>query len=132
MDKLKEVLGLKPEATEEEIAGAVESLVKRNAELEGAAKERAAEKFAAENAVKGIEQEVLKNAWLASPETVELLVKNMKAAKKPEAEAAQTVLNAATAKKPALPQPEGDIRERLAALPPGERPAFFRAHANEF
>lgn len=121
MEKLKELLGLPAEATDEEVAEAVAALKARAEELEANAKEAEAEKFAAENAGKA-DAEALKNAYRMSPEAAQALVAGISAPK------AQQVLNAATAAKPALATAS---KEALAALPPSKRADYFAQHAAE-
>ena len=72
MDKLKEILGLSPEATEEDVLAAVGKLKEDNAALNKEREEAEADKFAEENQ-KVCNKETLKAAYLANKE----LAKNM-------------------------------------------------------
>ena len=90
MDKLKELLGLAADASDDDVLSAVTAL---KGEVEAAKTEKAdaeaeAEAFANENGETEEEKEALKNAFKASAE--------------------------------------------MAALPPAERAAYFKAHASEF
>ena len=130
MDKLKALLGLDAGADEAAIEAAVQSLLGRVADMEKKEKDAEAEAFAAENEDK-CDRETLKNAFLASPETAKAIVAGIKTAKAPAAPAKteQKLLNAAAAKAPAIGKA---TKEQLAALPPGERAAFYKAHKADF
>ena len=73
MEKLKTLLGLAPEATDEDVAAAVAALQKQLQEQAQAQAEREAEAFANENSEDEKEKEVLKNAYRAAPETAKLM-----------------------------------------------------------
>ena len=120
MEKLKEILGLAPDAADEEVEAAVKGLKERADALEAQAKEAEAARFAAENSDK-CDEEALKNAYLQSPEVAKALVANMKAPKAPEQP--QTILNSKAA--PAAPG------SGLAACKsPEERIAYLTTHRN--
>ncbi len=128
MEKLKEMLGLGPDADDAAIEAAVQALIDAKAEAEAAKANAEAEAFAAENEDK-CDRETLKNAYLASPETAKAIIANMKAPAAPAARQEQKLLNAAAAKAPAIGKA---TREQLAALPPKERAAFYKAHKADF
>lgn len=119
---IREILGLAAEASEEEVAKAVKALVDRIAKLEADAMEAEATEFAAANSAE-FDAEALKAAYLAAPDAAKALVKAVRKAPK------QQVLNSKAATCPAIKAPVK--REELAALPPNERAAFYRAHAAE-
>ena len=130
MDKIKEALGLAPEATDEDVLAKVTELKEQNAalnkekeEAETARKDAEADAFAEEH--KGVcNKEALKAAYLANKETAVALVKGLV---KP-AEAPQTILNK-SGKDPVVANKAS--RESLAALPPAERAAYYQQHASE-
>ena len=125
MEKLKEILGLAPEAADEEVEAAVKGLKERAEALEAQAKEAEAAQFASENSDK-CDEETLKNAYLQSPEVAKALVANMKAPKAPEQP--QTILNKASAKTPE----KADVVKELNKLPAGKaRADYVMAHAAE-
>lgn len=129
MDKLKELLGLAPDATEEDVSSAVKTLKTRLDELEHAAAEAEAETFAETNKAKA-DKAVLKAQYLANKEVAKAIVEAIPEPKAPEkpAEAAQQILNKAAAK---TPEPQ-DVVKELNKLPAGEaRVRFVCAHAAE-
>lgn len=126
MDKLKELLGLGPEAGEAEIVGAVQGLLDRLAEANKEKEEAAAEGFA--EAHKGVcNKEALKSAYLLNKAAAEALVAGLVVPSKATGPLEQVVLN-----KDAGEAPVVTMRARLAELPARERAAFFNAHKNEF
>lgn len=127
MDKIKQMLGLEPDADESAVEAAVKALIDAKAAAEAEKAEAEAEQFAAANEDK-CDRETLKNAYLKSPETAKAIVAGIKTAKAP-ADGGQKLLNAAAAKAPAIGKA---TREQLAALPPGERAAFYKAHKADF
>ena len=133
MDKLKELLGLAPEASDEDVIAAVSALKDQVAELNKEKEDAEAESFAEEH--KAVcNKESLKKAYLLNKEAAQELVAGLA---KPDAEKQPVIPN-----KPALNSlgltPElkptksaGDARAEMAALPPAERAAYFKAHAEE-
>ena len=133
MDKLKELLGLAPEASEEEIVAAVTALQEQVAQANKEKEDAEAESFAEEH--KAVcNKESLKKAYLLNKEAARELVAGLA---KPDAAKQPVIPN-----KPALNSlgltPElkptksaGDARAEMAALPPAERAAYFKAHAEE-
>ena len=129
MDKIKEALGLAPEATEEDVLNAIAAKDKANKECEEARKaaeqkilEDEAERFAEENKQK-CNKEVLKAQYLANKDVAKALVAGI-----PDAPAAapQQLLN--KAKTPV----KSDIVVMLnKCKSPSERIAFAQAHAQE-
>ncbi|HOQ60937.1 MAG TPA: phage protease [Vicinamibacterales bacterium] len=97
MDKLKEALGLAPDAADEDVLAAVVALKAKLAELDAAAMDAEAEAFAAENKDKVCNAADLKAAYLANPAVAKAIVANVKAVEPaPQAR----VTNSADAKKP--------------------------------
>ena len=133
MDKLKELLGLAPEASDEDVIAAVSALKDQVAELNKEKEDAEAESFAEEH--KAVcNKDALKKAYLLNKEAARELVAGLA---KPDAEKQPVIPN-----KPALNSlgltPElkptksaGDARAEMAALPPAERAAYFKAHAEE-
>lgn len=107
LTKLIELLGLAPEATEEEIVAAVTSLKEQVADFVEKEAEAEAEAFAAENEDKVEDKEALKNAFKTNPELARSILANCKkavvnAAPAKITEPAKPVCNAAAAKKPVM------------------------------
>ena len=107
LTKLIELLGLAPEATEEEIVAAVTSLKEQVADFVEKEAEAEAEAFAAENEDKVEDKEALKNAFKKNPELARSILANCKKAVVNTApakitEPAKPVCNAAGAKKPVM------------------------------
>ena len=116
LTKLIELLGLAPEATEEDVIAGVTELQTRIADFEAKEAEAEAEAFAAENEDKVEDKEALKNAFKMNPELARSILANCKKAvvnaapaKPVITEPAKPVCNAATAKKPVM-----SIRNSLA------------------
>lgn len=93
MDKIKEALGLAPEATEEQVLEAITAMVKANKDAQQAALEKEAEDFAEKNSKK-CNKDVLKAQYLANKEVAMALVAGI-----PDAPVTQ-VVNKDAAKKP--------------------------------
>lgn len=134
MDKLKELLGLAPESSDEDVLAAVTAL---KTEVEAAKAEKAdaeAEAFANANTEAEEEKEALKNAYKAAPEATKALVNAMRAKKPKEAKAPEKPLLNSMGKTPDLKQAKTpvDARAEMAALPPAERAAYFKEHSSEF
>ena len=135
MDKLKELLGLAPESSDEDVLSAVTAL---KGEVEAAKAQKAeaeAEAFANANTEDETEKEALKNAYKAAPEATKALVNAFKAKKeakepkvpeKPLINSMGKTPDIKTAKTP------GDARAEMAALPPAERAKYFKEHCSEF
>ena len=107
LTKLIELLGLAPEATEEDVIAGVTELQTRIAEFEAKEAEAEAEAFAAENEDKVEDKEALKNAFKTNPELARSILANCKkavvnAAPAKITEPAKPVCNAAAAKKPVM------------------------------
>ena len=131
MDKLKELLGLAPEASEEDVVAAVTALKEKADEADAAKQDAAAEAFANSHKDCGMDAEALKNAWKAAPAETEALVNSFK---KPEpAKVPEKPLLNSMGKTPELKPTKsaGDARAEMASLPPAERAAYFKAHAEE-
>ncbi len=130
MDKLKELLELAPEATEDDILAAVRQLKEKVATANKEKEEAEAESFAEEH--KAVcNKEALKNAYLLNKDAAKALVAGfVKPGQKKEA-TKQVLLNKETVATPQIAR-TGDPRSEMAALPPGERAAFYKAHAAEF
>lgn len=133
MDKLKEALGLSADATEEDILAAVQEALKAKEEVaelkanaEKAKLEAEAEEFAEKNKAK-CDKAVLKAQFIANKEVAVALVAGIPEVKAP----AQKILNKGPAT-PELKLNKEDARSQMAALPPAERAAYFKAHASEF
>jgi phage I-like protein len=129
MDKLKSLLGLAPDATEEDIASAVAKLKTRLDELESAAADAEAETFAETNKAKA-DKAVLKAQYLANKEVARAIVEAIPAPKAPETPAeTQQILNKAGAK---TPRAKEDVVKELNKLPAGEaRVKFVLKHQDE-
>lgn len=131
MDKLKELLGLAAEASDEDVLAAVTAL-KTEAETARAEKADAeAEAFANANTDEEAEREALKNAYKAAPEVAKALVNAFRAtrAKAPEKPLLNSMGRTPDIKSAKTP---GDARAEMAALPPAERAKYFREHSSEF
>lgn len=106
LTKLIEILGLAPEATEEEIVAAVTSLKEQVADFVEKEAEAEAEAFAAENEDKVEDKEALKNAFRKNPELARSILANCKKAvvnTAPAKPVASKVCNSKGAKEPNLP-----------------------------
>lgn len=122
MEKLIELLGLSPDATEEDVIAAVTELRSRRDELETAAANAEAEEFAEENGDLVKDKCQLKNAYLANKELAKAMIANCR---KP---AHRAPVTAANAKRPDIT----DLRSKLASLPPSKRADFYRQHKADF
>lgn len=135
MDKLKELLGLAPESSDEDVLSAVTAL---KGEVEAAKAQKAeaeAEAFANANTEDETEKEALKNAYKAAPEVAKTLVNAFKAKKQPkETEIPEKPLINSMGKHPEIKTAKtpGDARAEMAALPPAERAKYFKEHCSEF
>lgn len=127
MDKLKELLGLAPDASDEDVFAAVKALKDNEVALNKEKEEAEAEAFA-EKHEDVCNKDALKSAYLLNKEAARKMVDGFVQ----PAQAPQKVLNKGAAQAPALPHPATGLREQMAALPPGERAAFYKAHAAEF
>lgn len=142
MDKLKTLLGLAAEATEDDIAAAVEKLQGDLASMKQAAADKAAADFADEAVKNGKiaedQKEAVKNAFLQSPEAAKAVLNAFKAPEKPGSDgkaapgqAPQTILNADRAEKPDVAK--NAYKAGLdACKSPAERVAFVQKHAKEY
>lgn len=133
MDKLKELLGLAPEASEEEIVAAVTALQEQVAQANKEKEDAEAESFAEEH--KAVcNKESLKKAYLLNKEAAQELVAGLA---KPEKPAAPVIANkptlASLGKTPEVKanKSAADARAEMAALPPAERAKYFKEHAAE-
>ena len=132
INAIKEVLGLPPEATDEQVmtaikagAQAIEELATERANAEKEAEEAEAEEFAEANKAKA-DKAVLKEQYLANKEVAKALVAAIPEPKAPEQP--QTILNKASAKTPE----KADVVKELNKLPAGKaRADYVMAHAAE-
>ena len=134
MDKLKELLGLAPESSDEDVLSAVTAL---KGEVEAAKAQKAeaeAEAFANANTEDETEKEALKNAYKAAPEVAKTLVNAFKAKKQPKTKIPEKPLVNSMGKHPEIKTAKmpGDARAEMAALPPAERAKYFKEHGSEF
>ena len=135
MDKLKELLGLAPESSDEDVLSAVTAL---KGEVEAAKAQKAeaeAEAFANANTEDETEKEALKNAYKAAPEATKALVNAFKAKKEAkETKIPEKPLINSMGKHPEIKTAKtpGDARAEMAALPPAERAKYFKEHRSEF
>ena len=125
MDKIKEILGLAPETSEEEVLNAVTALVAKNKEAEQAAAEKEADDFAEANAAK-CNKQVLREQYLANKEVAKALVAGIPDAPK---RTPQQILNKDAAK---TPSKSDVVKELNKCRTPQERIAFAEQHAAEF
>lgn len=141
MDKIKEALGLPPEASEEDVLAKLaetkancDKLAERNKELEDAAaaaeaekKDAEAEEFAEQNKAH-FDKAALKAQFLANREVAAAMVKALRAP-------AERVVNRAEARTPSIPRtPAGDdeaVLNRYESLSGPEKSEFLEAHAHE-
>ena len=125
MEKLKQILGLAPEASDEEVEAAVKGLKDRLDAADAQARDAEAEEFAEANKAKA-DKAVLKEQYLANKEVAKALVA---AIPEPKAsEEPQTILNKASAKTPE----KADVVKELNKLPAGKaRADYVMAHAAE-
>ena len=133
MDKLKELLGLAPEASDEDVIAAVSALKDQVAELNKEKEDAEAESFAEEH--KAVcNKESLKKAYLLNKDAARELVAGLA---KPDAEKQPVIPNkpalASLGKTPELKATKSaaDARAEMAALPPAERAKYFKEHAEE-
>lgn len=125
MEKLKQILGLAPEASDEEVEAAVKGLKERLDAAEAQARDAEAEEFAEANKAKA-DKAVLKEQYLANKEVAKALVAAIPEPKAPEEP--QTILNKASAKTPE----KADVVKELNKLPAGKaRADYVMAHAAE-
>lgn len=125
MEKLKQILGLAPEASDEEVEAAVKGLKDRLDAAEARARDAEAEEFAEANKAKA-DKAVLKEQYLANKEVAKALVAAIPGPKAPEEP--QTILNKASAKTPE----KADVVKELNKLPAGKaRADYVMAHAAE-
>ena len=133
MDRLKELLGLAADASDEDVVAAVTALQEQVAKANKEKEDAEAESFAEEH--KAVcNKEALKKAYLLNKEAAQGIVAGLA---KPDKPAAPVIAN-----KPALVSlgktPEvkanksaADARAEMAALPPAERAKYYREHAAE-
>ena len=133
MDRLKELLGLAADASDEDVVAAVAALQEQVAKANKEKEDAEAESFAEEH--KAVcNKEALKKAYLLNKEAAQGIVAGLA---KPDKPAAPVIAN-----KPALASlgktPEvkanksaADARAEMAALPPAERAKYYREHAEE-
>ena len=133
MDRLKELLGLAADASDEDVVAAVTALQEQVAKANKEKEDAEAESFAEEH--KAVcNKEALKKAYLLNKEAAQGIVAGLA---KPDKPAAPVIPN-----KPALASlgktPEvkanksaADARAEMAALPPAERAKYYREHAAE-
>ena len=136
MKKLMAELGLAEDASEDAAVAACKALKDQASAATKAKDEALAEcrrmkcdAFIEANKAKIADEAACRAAYMANPENAEKLIAACKA---PEAKP-QTVL-AAAKKTPDVPKDGGAVatcREQMAALPAGERAAFYKAHKDE-
>ena len=136
MKKLMVELGLAEDASEDAAVAACKALKEKASAAEKSAADAVAEcrrmkcdAFIEANKAKIADVAACREAYMANPESAEKLIAACKA---PEAKP-QTVL-AAAKKTPDVPKDGGAVatcREQMAALPIGERAAFYKAHKDE-
>ena len=136
MKKLMAELGLAEDATEDAALAACKALKEKASAAEKSAADAVAEcrkmkcdAFIEANKAKIADVAACREAYMANPESAEKLIAACKA---PEAKP-QTVL-AAAKKTPEVQKDGGAVatcREQMAALPAGERAAFYKAHKDE-
>ena len=126
MDKIKEALGLAPEASEEEVLNAVKALVQANKDAEAAALEKEADEFAEKNKAK-LDPKVCKAQYIANKEACKALVAAIPEAKKDEP---QVILNKAKEPNGKLAKADA-VTELNKCKTPAEKIAFAQAHAAE-
>ena len=136
MKKLMEELGLAEGASEDAAVAACKALKEKASAAEKSAADAIAEcrkmkcdAFIEANKAKIADVAACREAYMANPEVAQKLVAACKA---PEAKP-QTVL-AAAKKTPEVQKDGGAVatcREQMAALPAGERAAFYKAHKDE-
>ena len=131
MDKLKELLGLAADASDEDVVAAVTALQEQVAQANKDKEEAEAESFAEEH--KAVcNKDALKKAYLLNKEAARELVAGLvPAAPAPEKkeEPPQTILNKETSATPVL---KNKAREGLAACKsPAERVSYVMKHAAE-
>lgn len=126
MDKIKEALGLAPEASEEDVLNAVTALVQKNKDAETAALEKEADEFAEANKAK-LDPKVCKAQYIANKEACKALVAAIPEAKKEEP---QVILN--KGKEPTKKLAKADaVAELNKCKTPQEKIAYAQAHAAE-
>lgn len=125
MDKLIELLGLSPEATEEDVLAAVTAIKSERDELKAAAENAEAEEFAEEHKDCVEDKCELKNAYLVNKELAKAMIANCK---KPAAPVVVKPITAENAAKPNI----ADVRAQMAALPPSKRAAYYKEHKADF
>ncbi|MGN0846825.1 MAG: phage protease [Kiritimatiellia bacterium] len=130
MEKIKELLGLAPGATDEEVLAAVGRMRDELAEARNEREAAEAEAFAEENKAK-CSKDALKGAYLMNKEAAKALVAGIPAAPAKAEAPAQVLLNKGGAATPAIPR-AGDPRAEMAALPASKRAAYYEAHKGEF
>lgn len=129
MDKLKELLGLAPEASDEDVLSAVTALKDQVAALNKEKEEAEADSFAEEHKA-AFNKEALKKAYLLNKDAARELVAGVVTPEPANTEPPpQTVLNKETAATPVL---KNKAREGLAACKSAaERVSYVMKHAEE-
>lgn len=130
MDKIKEALGLAPEATDDEVIAKIaeikavnESLNKEKEEAAAAQADAEAEDFAEKHKDLANKADI-KAAYLANKEMTTKLFAGLKT---PAPQ--QVILNKKDCTEPVLKNKA--TREAMAALPPAARAAYYAQHAAE-
>lgn len=133
MDRLKEMLGLPAEATDEDVIAAVTELQAKVQNAEAEKKEAEAEAFANAHAGTGVETAVLKNAYKAAPKEMAAFMDALNARKGAETGIGEKpVLNSMGKTPEAKGGASADPRTEMAALPPAQRAKFYSDHKAEF
>lgn len=128
MDKIKEVLGLPPEATDEDVLAAIQALATKVGDMEAAQNAAEAEQFAEENKDKVEDPEVLKNCYLKDKEMAKAIVANCRKAQVIEKPVVKTVVNAKQADEPKVVV-NSAVEGMKACKTPEEMNAFITANA---
>ncbi len=132
MDKLKELLGLAPEASDEDVYAAVNSLKDQVAAMNKEKDEAEAESFAEEH--KAVcNKDALKKAFLANKEIAKDLVAGLvkPAAEEPAIANKPTLESQGKTPEVKLNKAPADARAEMNALPPADRAAYYKEHAAE-
>ena len=127
MDKIKEALGLAPEASEEDVLNAVTALVQKSKDAEAAVLDKEAAEFAEANKAK-LDPVVCKAQYIANKDACKALVAAIPEAKKDDAP--QVILNKGKTPDNKLAKADA-VAELNKCKTPQEKIAFAQAHAEE-
>lgn len=132
MDRLKEMLGLAADASDDDVIAAVSGLLSKVQNAEEEKKEAEAEAFANAHADTGADAAVLKNAYKAAPGEMKALMDALNARKGADGIGVKPVLNSMGKTPEAKGGVSADPRAEMAALPPAQRAKFYSDHKAEF